>query len=55
MPASFRLRVRDRAVVAALRDRWCHDAPDGHLACTGGVLLMVDQAWLEGRQPAPAR
>jgi cell division protein FtsX len=55
MPASFRLRVRDRAIVAALRDRWCHAAPDGHLACTGGVLLMVDQAWLEGRQPAPAR
>jgi cell division protein FtsX len=47
IPASFRVRVTSPATVAALQDRWCHNPTGAHDVCTGEVLLVVDQAWLE--------
>jgi FtsX-like permease family protein len=47
IPASFRVRVASPATVAALQDPWCHNPTGAHDVCTGEVLLVVDQAWLE--------
>jgi len=47
IPASFRLRVDNRATVPALQDRWCRIPTGAHDVCTGGVLLVVDETWLE--------
>jgi cell division protein FtsX len=47
IPASFRLRVDGPATVSALQDRWCRNPTGAHDVCTGGVLLVVDQTWLE--------
>jgi len=47
IPASFRVRVASPATLAALQERWCHNPTGAHDLCTGEVLLVVDQAWLE--------
>jgi len=47
IPASFRVQVDGPAPLAALQDRWCHNPTGAHDVCTGEVLLVVDQAWLE--------
>jgi cell division protein FtsX len=47
IPASFRLRVDGPATVSALQDHWCRNPTGAHDVCTGGVLLVVDQTWLE--------
>jgi cell division protein FtsX len=47
LPASFRVQAAGRGTVAALQNRWCHNPTGAHDVCTGGVLLVVDQAWLE--------
>jgi cell division protein FtsX len=47
IPASFRVRVADPATLAVLQDRWCHNPTGAHDECTGEVLLVVEQAWLE--------
>jgi cell division protein FtsX len=47
IPASFRLRVDGPATVSALQDHWCRNPTGAHDVCGGGVLLVVDQTWLE--------
>ena len=47
VPASFRLRTRDQATVARVRDALCRNPTGEHDTCADGVLLVVDEAWLE--------
>jgi hypothetical protein len=47
LPESFRLRARDQATVARVRDALCRNPTGEHDTCAGGVLLVVDEAWLE--------
>ncbi len=47
IPASFRVRVASPATLATLDNRWCQNPTGAHDVCTGEVLLVVDQAWLE--------
>ena len=47
VPSSFRLRLQDQATAARLHDAYCDNPTGTHDVCADGILLVIDEAWLE--------